>query len=80
MLRYHFNLHECGSVLSDEEGLVLPDDEAARKNAINEARSIMAAEVRSGKLCLSCCIDIRREDGEPVASVLFKDAVSVTGL
>ena len=80
MARYHLNLHECGTVYADEEGVDLPDPEAARAQAIKEARSIMAAEVREGQLCLSCHIEVADDLGHVILKIAFKDAVAVTGL
>jgi len=80
MPRYFFRLSECGTVLEDREGAELPDTTAALHRATIEARSIMAAEVASGKLCLSCRIEICDNDGEQVAVVPFRDVLSISGL
>ena len=45
MTCYFFNLHECGTVLEDEEGRELPDLDTARATAVADARAIMCAEV-----------------------------------
>lgn len=78
MARYFLNLWECGKLTSDDEGVELADLEAARTAAVAAARDMMSAEVRSGKLCLGCGIEVRK-DGEVVLKVPFRDAVVVTG-
>ena len=80
MPRYYLHLNECGSVTSDEEGRDLSDANAARFAAVSEARVIMAAEVREGKLCLACCIVINDKAGVEIDRVNFRDALKVTGL
>jgi hypothetical protein len=34
MARYHFHLHECGTVIPDEEGLEKPGLESVRQEAL----------------------------------------------
>ena len=78
--RYFFHLHECGTLLSDEEGQELADAGAARNQAMKEARSVMSSEVQAGKLCLSCCIEVVDEAQRPVLTLPFKEALEVSGL
>lgn len=78
--RYFFHLHECGTLISDEEGQELVDRAAIREQAIKEARHVMAAEVQEGRLCLGCCIHVLDENERPVLTLPFKDALEVTGL
>jgi hypothetical protein len=80
MGRYFFHLHECGNVIHDEEGLELPDRADLREAAIREARSVMAAEVQAGRLCLSCRIEVTDEDQALIVGVPFKEALAITGL
>ena len=78
MTCYFFNLHECGTVLEDEEGRELPDLDTARATAVADARAIMCAEVAEGRLCLSCSIVVRDAAGQEVLTVPFKDALVLT--
>ena len=78
MSTYLFHLHECGEVTVDHEGLDLANEEEAIDCAIRAARSIMAAEVLQGRLCLHCHIEVQ-EESRSVARVSFKDAVEVSG-
>jgi hypothetical protein len=78
--RYFFHLHECGQYIADDEGQELEGLEAARRQALLEARHVMAAEVQSGKLCLSCWIEVIDCADRPVMKVPFKDALVVSGL
>lgn len=80
MQRYFFDLHECGSVTSDEEGTSFADAAGARDFAVTQARSIMSAEVQEGRLCLGCNIEVLDENGRLAANVLFTDALVVRGL
>lgn len=76
---FRFNLSECGTLFADEEGREALDVDAARAIALTAARDIMAAEVKEGRLCLSCRIDISDERGNVVATVPFSEAVTITG-
>ena len=78
-MRYFFHLHECGKLIPDDEGRELPGAAAARDAALREARTIMAAEVLEGRLCLSCHIDVLDEDGRPVLALPFEEALEIRG-
>ena len=80
MPRYHFNLNECGRVLSDDEGRDLAEGADLRSVAIAEARAIMQAEIGEGRLCLGCAVEVHSADGVLVARVTFREAVTVAGL
>ena len=80
MARYHFHLHECGTVIPDEEGLEKPDMDGVREEALLSARELMSNEMMRGKLCLGCHIEVQDEAGEVVLILPFKDAVEVTGI
>lgn len=80
MDRFFLHLHECGTLVEDEEGRDLPDAAAARDAAIKEARHVMSDEVLHGRLCLSCCIVIEDAEHVEIGRVPFKDAVVLSGL
>jgi hypothetical protein len=80
MQKLFFHLHECGTVVIDEEGVELDSLADARVRAIREARSIMSSEAAAGKLCLSCHIRVEDAQGETLMTVLFREALKVTGL
>jgi hypothetical protein len=76
--RYYFHLHD-GLDLLDEEGKLLDDLAAARANAVREARQMMLAAVAAGRVNLSHRIDIADESGAVIATIAFRDAVTVEG-
>jgi hypothetical protein len=80
MPHYFFHLYECGTIISDDEGRELSDVTDIRDAALREARDIMAGEVRGGKLCLSCRIEVLDENLRPVFVLPFKEALQITGL
>ena len=61
MARFFFNLHERGHVLIDEEGADFINADAARANALHEARQLMAADISNGHLCFACHIEVQDE-------------------
>ena len=76
---FYFHLDECGARTRDDEGTDLPDLEAARSHATVQARDIMAAEVKDGRLCVACRIDVANEAGTIMDVVWFADALTITG-
>ncbi|HET9639725.1 MAG TPA: hypothetical protein VFP12_11000 [Allosphingosinicella sp.] len=76
MPRYFFHLYN-DIVTMDEEGLDLPDLEAARANGIKEAREMMLETVAEGRINFSHRIDIADESGAVVDSITFAEAVRV---
>jgi|GEM_PF-563880 len=77
MRRFHFHVRNGDGLHRDETGVDLPDAEAARAEAVEGARSIMADEVRLGRLDLTGCIEVADGAGEPVLTVSFAQAVAV---
>lgn len=80
MATFYFDLHECGFVVEDEVGRELSGLGAARDQALEAARDLMSAEVRKGRLCLSCHIEIRDASGEVLHTFRFEDALVISGL
>ncbi|HEX8262712.1 MAG TPA: hypothetical protein VF547_07550 [Allosphingosinicella sp.] len=78
MPRYFFHLYD-DVVSLDEEGRDMPDLESARAAGVREARQMMVGTVAEGRLDLSHRIDIADESGAVLATVAFRDAVTVTG-
>jgi hypothetical protein len=77
MPRFYFHLHndlDC----SDEEGFELPDLEAARAHALEQARVTFAETAKDhGRVVLHHRIDIEDRSGVVLDTVYFRDAVSV---
>ena len=79
MQRYFFDLSNGHGMIRDEEGRELADVEAARAEAIRQARPIMAEEVLAGKLDLTGRILVRDGGGEvPLFEITFPEALDVT--
>jgi hypothetical protein len=76
MPRYYFHLYN-DVVARDDEGRVLSDLDEARSVAVKEAREMMTESVLEGRMTLSHRIDIADESGAVVATVSFRDAVTV---
>ena len=80
MPKFYFHLEMSNGVYSDEEGRDLPDVEHVRANAVLDARDLMAADVKAGRLCLGDRICIVDEQGVVVLSLPFHEAVEFSGL
>jgi hypothetical protein len=76
MPRFYFHLYN-DVVTADDEGRMLPDVEAARGVAVQEAREMMTDEVLAGTINLSHRIVVADEDGQVVATISYRDAVAV---
>ncbi len=62
----------------DEEGLELASLEAARNEAIAGARGIMRDDLRNGRLSLGSRIEIEDSSGRVLATVPFREAITVS--
>jgi hypothetical protein len=76
MPRFYLHLAD-GYCVCDEEGMMLPNVEAAREEALKSARDVMSDQVKQGFLTLRDRIEIVGEDGEPAATVAFRDAIRI---
>ena len=74
-----FFLHVCNGdgFTEDDVGHDLPDLAAARQEAIQGLRSIMADEMKNGILNMASFIEIEDEHHELLTTVPFGDAVDV---
>ena len=76
MPRFFFHLYN--DILSeDQEGVELPDIEAARERAIEEARAMVCESVKKGHLNLDHRIGVTDETGADVLSITFREAFEV---
>lgn len=78
MPRYFFHIvDDVGA--QDEEGVILPDLEAAQAYGLKGLRSLAIEQVQQGALNLAHRIEITNELGELVQAVHMRDAIEVTG-
>jgi hypothetical protein len=75
--RYFFHVCNGDGFTQDEEGAILPDPAAARRNAIAAARGIMADEMRAGQLNPASFIEIEDEVGKLLFTLQFSEAYEV---
>lgn len=76
MPRYYFHLARDGGRLQDEEGLALPDAEAAWYQAVRSARELIRAEPTLGVRWDAQAIEICDEGGARLDQVVLADIVS----
>jgi len=77
MPRFFFHVYD-DVVALDDEGMDLPDSEAARRTALAGARALAADQVRTGRLDLRHRIEVADDGGAPVLTVTFDEAIRVT--
>jgi hypothetical protein len=63
--------------VEDEEGRDLPDLAAARAEAVRSIRSLLADEIRRGRIDLRGRLEVAGSDGEILDSIAFGQAVDV---
>jgi hypothetical protein len=78
MARFYLNLCNGTGFVEDEEGVELPDLEAARAKAVEGLRDIVAGEIRQGELNMGAFISIEDEARRAVGQVSFSEAVRVS--
>ena len=73
MPRYYFHLSAPDSKVTDDEGLILPDREAAWYQAVRSAREMIRAELHMGTSWEGQAIEIADDAGAPVDRVPLAD-------
>jgi hypothetical protein len=76
MPRYYFHLHSPGSGLKDEEGVVLPDNEAAWYQAVRSARELIRGDLHLGCSWEDQEIQIEDAEGLPLNHIPLRDIAS----
>jgi hypothetical protein len=76
MARYFFNVYD-DMVATDEEGVELPNVEAARLRALAGARDLMCSQVKHGYVDLSHWIDVVDEAGAIALRLPFRGAIEI---
>lgn len=76
---FYLHIYYRDMAARDEEGLELASLEAARSEAIAGARGIMRDELRNGRLSLGSRIEIEDSSGRMLATVPFREAITVSG-
>ena len=69
MKRYFFNIRDGSAIILDEEGCHLPDDDAAKREALHCARDMLADAIRAGRSRVPEALLIADELGRAVAVV-----------
>ena len=77
MPRFYFHISNGHGFIEDEEGVELPDEAAARSQALAAARDVMASDLREGRLDLTSFIEVEDEAHRLLLTLTFADAVSV---
>lgn len=78
MPRYFMHVCNGSGFVEDQEGVDLPDRDAARAKAIEAARDIMAGDLRKGELDLSSFIEVEDEGRNLLFTLHFTEAVKLT--
>jgi hypothetical protein len=73
MPRYYFHLDDQRSRLTDEEGVTLPDAEAAWYQAVRSARELIRADLQLGCSWQDKAMVIHEEGGLPVAQIPLEE-------
>ena len=76
MPRYFFHLDDAGYQLKDEEGMALPDAEAAWYQAVRSARELIRADLHLGSSWRGRRVEIEDERGFPVHQVGFEEVAN----
>jgi Domain of unknown function (DUF6894) len=71
MGRFYFHLRAGDELISDDEGLDLPNLSAARREALLCARELLAEAIRSGKHTVPDVLVIADEEGRALDTVPF---------
>ena len=75
MPHYYFHLRHGSQLTIDDEGEDFPDDNAARAEAVEAVREILAASIFSKNADVPEAMVVADESGREIASLPFADAV-----
>lgn len=75
MKRFFLHIRDGTTLIEDLEGSVLPNVEAAREEAMQAAREIIASKILSGEVVDGQTFEITDETGAMCATLPFKDAM-----
>lgn len=78
MPRFYFHVYN-DIIATDEEGLDLPDVDAAREQAMDSARELVCESIHKGHLNLDHRIEVEDEQHHSVMTVSYRDAFTLTG-
>ena len=73
MGRFYFHLKDGDRIITDEDGLDLPDLDAARREAILGARELLADAIKAGKSKVPDALVIADEAGRALEVVPLVD-------
>jgi len=76
MPKFYFHLYD-DIATTDYEGRYFPDLEAARANALREARHLIGQAILQGRIILHHRIDVADEQGAVVLQMPFSEAVEI---
>lgn len=77
MPHYFFQVCNGQGMTSDEEGIDLQDEAAARSMAMDSIRSIVAEEARKGVIDLDGYIEIENAECEVLTRIAFPEAFAL---
>ena len=77
MPHYYFHVAREGSRLQDEEGLKLPDAEAAWYQGVRNALEVIHAQFGTGTVAPGQRFEVEDEHGEPVWALPFEEVVGL---
>lgn len=80
MRTYYFHLRDGTDVVLDPDGRALPTLAAVAEAALVEARAIIGAEAKGGRISLDQSIDVEDEAGQVVHTLPFAEAVQIKPL
>ena len=69
MARFYFHLRKMGQLVTDDEGLELPDKSVALREAQQSARELLADAIKSGKDTVPEAFVIADERGRKIATL-----------
>ena len=77
MPRYRLHVSNSFGLAEDKEGQALPDLDAARDEAVRGIRSLLADELKSGKVDLRGRVDVVDDADRLLITVPFDEAFAI---
>jgi hypothetical protein len=74
---FYFHVCDGEGFCEDPQGRDLPNEQAARAEALRSTRSLMVDRLMQGKLNLASFIEVEAEGGEYLFTITFDEAVEI---
>lgn len=72
---YFFHIHDENGVIPDDEGMDLPNDEAAKEEAVTSGRELIKSLIAGHQIVDDRWIEVKTANGTVITTIKLKDLI-----